>query len=57
MRVGDLVTVAPAHESVCLLVSMEAGPKDCVMLFHPKEGPLPMNKEFVKVISEYKKEN
>ena len=53
MKVGDLVTVAPGHEFMYLLVSIEA-PKlqDCVILFHPKVGPLPMNKEHVRVISE-----
>ncbi len=52
MKVGDLVTVGPAHASVYLLVSMEARPKDCVMLFHPEAGPLPMEKQYVKVVSE-----
>ena len=62
MKVGDLVTVAPAKESVYLLVNMEAHDAgyplpDCVTLLTPFGGLLPMNKKFVKVISEFKKEN
>ena len=62
MQVGDLVTVAPGHGSVYLLVSMkthDAGHllPECVMLLTPYGGRVAMNKEFVKVISEFKKEN
>ena len=57
MKVGDLVTVAPGHEFVYLLVSMkthDAGHllPECVMLLTPHGGTVAMNKEFVKVISE-----
>ncbi len=56
MKVGDLVTVAPGHSTVYLIVSMEAHDftllPDCVTLLHPFAGRQPMNKEFIKVISE-----
>jgi hypothetical protein len=57
MKVGDLVTVAPLHEDIYLLVSVEAHDAgfslpDCVMLLHPSGGALPMDKEFVEVVSE-----
>jgi len=57
VKVGDLVTVAPAHESMYLLVSTEAHDAghplpDCVMLMHPSGGALPMDKELVRVVSE-----
>ena len=64
MKVGDLVTVAPGHGSVYLLVSMkthDAGHllPECVMLLTPYGGRVAMNKEFIEVISESKnkKEN
>ena len=57
MKAGDLVTVAPSNESIYLLVSMEAHDIDypipgCVTLLTPFGGLLPMNKEFVRVVSE-----
>ena len=57
MKVGDLVTVGPGHESIYLLVSMkthDAGHllPECVMLVTPYGGTLAMNKEFIEVISE-----
>ena len=56
MKVGDLVTIAPAHESIYLLVSMLAHDvdyplPDCVTLLTPHGGTLTMNKEFIEVIS------
>ena len=56
MKVGDLVTVAPAKEFVYLLVNMEARDggyplPDCITLLTPWGGLVAMNKEFVEVIS------
>ena len=57
MKVGDLVTVAPAHESIYLLVSVEAHDAgyplpQCVTLLTPYGGTVAMNKEFIEVVSE-----
>ncbi len=57
MKVGDLVTVGPGHESVYLLVSVKAYDAgyplpQCVTLMAPWGGTVAMNKEFVKVVSE-----
>ena len=58
MKVGDLVTVAPGHERPYVLVSLTASHEgghvlpECVTLFTPYGGPLPMDKKFVKVVSE-----
>ena len=57
MKVGDLVTVAPAHASMYLLVDTRAYDMgqllpDCVMLMHPSYGPMPMERGLVRVVSE-----
>ena len=59
MKVGDLVTVAPSHEGVYVVVSLQAHDlhtnnslPDCVMLLVPEQGVIPMHKGFITLVSE-----